>query len=60
MSFGWIFDVELFYKIKKNNYSLCHLSIEWEHKEDTNMSVFAPFKMSLDILLLRLKLIKNK
>jgi dolichyl-phosphate beta-glucosyltransferase len=57
-SYGWIFDVELFYKIKKNKYSLYKLPLRWTHKEESKFKLFDPLKMLFDLFKLRLKLIK--
>ena len=62
---GWVFDVELFYKIRKKKYSLYKLPIKWEHREGGNIKFFTPFKMAFDLLILRVKLLswnlrKNK
>ncbi len=56
----WVFDVELFYKIRKNNYSLYQMPIYWVHKEDTKIGKLDPLKMFLDVLILRLKLIRKQ
>ncbi|MEK6967629.1 MAG: dolichyl-phosphate beta-glucosyltransferase [Nanoarchaeota archaeon] len=55
----WIFDVEIFYKIRKNNYSLRQMSIKWNHKEGTKIKPFDPFKMFLQLFFLRIKLMKK-
>ncbi|MFH1321453.1 MAG: dolichyl-phosphate beta-glucosyltransferase [Bacteroidota bacterium] len=52
----WIFDVELFYKIRKNKYSLYEMPIKWEYKENTKMSVLDPFKMLFQLIKLRFQL----
>lgn len=54
----WIFDVELFYKIRKQNYSLYELPITWEHKDDTKFKLFDPVKMIADLAKLRYALYK--
>lgn len=56
----WIFDVEIFYKIRKNNYSLHQMSIKWEHREGTKIKFFDPFKMFLQLILLRIKIIRAR
>ena len=53
----WIFDVEILYKARKSNYSICKLPIVWAHKEDTKMSVIDPIKMAFSLLKLRIKLL---
>jgi len=35
----WVFDVELFYKIKKKGYSLYFLPIKWKHVEGSRINV---------------------
>lgn len=52
----WVFDVELFYKIKKNKYSLYFLPIEWEHRDKSKIDLFEIFKIFYDMLLLRIKI----
>lgn len=49
----WIFDVELFYRIKKQNSSLYLLPIVWEHKEGSKITPLAPIKMALELIKLR-------
>jgi len=53
----WLFDVELFYKIKKKNYSLYQLPIEWEHREGSKIKLIDPLKMIFQLIVLRIKLI---
>jgi dolichyl-phosphate beta-glucosyltransferase len=54
----WVFDVEIFYKIRKNKYTLYQTPIHWVHKENTKIKRLDPLKMFLDVLILRLKLIR--
>jgi dolichyl-phosphate beta-glucosyltransferase len=60
LSDKWIFDVEMFYKIRKNNYSMNQMSIKWEHKKGTKIKFFDPFKMFLQLAMLRAKLSRSK
>ena len=55
----WLFDVELFYKIKKRKYSLYKLPFEWEYRGESKIGIFEPFKMLFQLILLRLRLNKN-
>ncbi|MBI1970500.1 glycosyltransferase family 2 protein [Candidatus Woesearchaeota archaeon] len=55
-SMRWIFDVELFYKIKKNNYTLYHLPISWEHRDGSKIRLIDPLKMAIELLKLRCSL----
>ncbi|MDD4984110.1 MAG: glycosyltransferase family 2 protein [Candidatus ainarchaeum sp.] len=49
----WAFDVEVLCKVKKNNYSVYQLPIEWEHKDDSKMKFADPLKILLEILKIR-------
>lgn len=55
----WLFDVELFYKIKKKKYSLYRLPIVWEHKTGSKIKFFDPIIMMLKLINLRIKLLKK-
>ncbi len=57
LSKRWIFDVELFYNIRKNKYSLLQMPIKWEHKDDTKFKLFDPVKMIFELAILRGKLL---
>jgi dolichyl-phosphate beta-glucosyltransferase len=52
----WIFDVEIFYKLRKRNYSLYKMPIKWVHKPDTKIKRLDPIKMFFEALLLRLRI----
>lgn len=52
----WVFDVELFYKIKRNGYSIYELPITWVHKEGTKIKLFDPLRMAWQLLVLRIRL----
>lgn len=56
----WIFDVELFYKIRKKRYELYKLPLVWEHVDDSKISAIDPFKMLFQLVKLRVKLLKNE
>ena len=51
----WIFDAEIFYKTRKDKYSLYKLPIEWVHKPDTKIKPLDPLKMFFDALILRIR-----
>ncbi|MEK6962868.1 MAG: dolichyl-phosphate beta-glucosyltransferase [Nanoarchaeota archaeon] len=53
---GWLFDVELFYRIKKRGYTLFKMPIAWEHKEGSKIKPLDPLKMFFQLLLLRIRL----
>lgn len=53
----WLFDVELFYKIKKRRDSLYNLPINWEHKQGSKIKFTDPLKMLFQLIVLRLQLI---
>jgi len=53
----WLFDVELFYKIRKRDYTVYNLPINWEHKQGSKIRFIDPFKMLFQLLALRIKLI---
>ena len=53
----WLFDVELFYKIRKKKYSIYNLPIKWQHKRGSKIRFIDPFKMLFELILLKIKLI---
>ncbi len=59
-TYGWIFDVELFYIIKKKNYLWFMLPISWEYKNDSKLNLLDPMKMALQLLFLRWKLLERE
>lgn len=59
MSERWVFDVEIFYKIRKEGISLHQMPIEWEHRRESKMRPIDPFKMAMELLLLRWKLARH-
>ena len=56
----WVFDVEIYYKIKKSSYSVYELPIKWEHRDKSKMTLSEIIKVALELLSLRLKLMKIK
>jgi len=53
----WVFDVELFYKIKKKGYSLYFLPIEWHHVGGSRINLIKdPFLWTLRLIKLRSQL----
>jgi dolichyl-phosphate beta-glucosyltransferase len=58
LSERWIFDVELFYKIREEKISLYQMPIEWKYRPNSKMKFIDPFKMAFELLFLRLKLLK--
>jgi dolichyl-phosphate beta-glucosyltransferase len=52
----WIFDVEVFYKIRKKKYSMFQMPIHWIHKENSKITLFDPVKMFFQLLVLRIKM----
>ncbi|HEV8289732.1 MAG TPA: dolichyl-phosphate beta-glucosyltransferase [Candidatus Norongarragalinales archaeon] len=55
----WVFDVELFYKIRKRAYSLYRLPIHWKHVGDSKISITDPAKMAWQLIGLRRELAKE-
>ena len=56
----WIFDVEIFYKTRKKNYSLYAMPIKWVHKDQSKMTPFDILKIAVTMLMLRIKLMGKK
>ena len=54
----WIFDVELFYKIREGNYSLYSMPIKWEYRGKSKMTLGDVAKMAATMLILRIRLMK--
>lgn len=52
----WLFDVELFHKIKKRHYSLYSMPLRWQHKGGSKIRAIDPFKMLYQLIGLRIKL----
>lgn len=55
----WIFDVELFYKIRKNNSSLYFMPIKWVYKDKSKMTIIDVVKIAVTMFMLRFKLAKE-
>jgi dolichyl-phosphate beta-glucosyltransferase len=60
ISKGWIFDVELFYRIKEKSYSLYQQPIRWINKKDSKIKPFDPIKMAFQLIILRKKIVSKK
>jgi len=50
--YGWVFDVELFYKIKKKGYSLKRIPLVWTHVGDSKMKLTDPIWMLVKLLII--------
>lgn len=55
----WLFDVEIFYKIKRHKIRLCCMPIRWEYVGNSKVTFFDPLKMLLRLFVLRIKLLKK-
>lgn len=51
----WIFDVELFYRIKKSNTSCIEIPIRWEHRYESNMKKLDIIKIFFQLIWLRFR-----
>lgn len=51
----WIFDVELFYRIKKDRISCKEMPIKWTHQDESNMKMFDVIKIFFQLIGLRLR-----
>jgi len=51
----WVFDVELFYKIRKYKFKLYEMTIHWVHREDSKIKFIDILKMVINLLKLRMK-----
>jgi hypothetical protein len=60
ISRGWIFDVELFYRIKQKKYSLYQQPIRWINKKDSKIGIFDPIKMAFQLMSLKKELYDQK
>lgn len=56
ISKGWLFDVELFYKIRKAKFSLYELPIIWVYKPESKMKLYYPIFLFFELFKLRVKL----
>lgn len=55
----WVFDVEIFFRIKKEKLSLYQMPIFWEHKTGSKIKMYDPIIMFFNLITLRLKLLFN-
>ena len=55
----WLFDVEIFYHIRRKGYTLYELPITWINNDHSKMSVIEPFRMGFKLIFLRLKIRKS-
>lgn len=53
----WIFDVEIFYRIRKEKFTLQQIPISWKYKSGSKIRFYDPFLMFINLISLRLKLI---
>jgi glycosyltransferase involved in cell wall biosynthesis len=51
----WIFDVELFYRIKKYRFSCKEIAIRWIHQDDSKMKTIDVVKIFFQLLGLRMR-----
>lgn len=54
----WVFDIEIFFKAKKSGIKPYQMPIKWEHKDKSKMTIYDPLKIALELIGLRLKLLK--
>lgn len=54
----WVFDVELFYKARKNKFKLHQLPIEWSHKGMSKIRPGDIVKIFFELMSLRIKLLR--
>ena len=52
----WIFDVEIFYRIRKEKFTLQQIPISWKYKNGSKIRFYDPFLMFINLIILRLKL----
>ena len=52
----WIFDVEIFFKLRKEGYTIKEIPIIWVHKDNSKMSILDPIKMALELFELRFRI----
>ena len=60
VSMKFVFDIELFYRIKIYGFSLYQQPIKWVHKWNSKIKPIDPFKMVFELVDLRIKLMKVK
>lgn len=51
----WIFDVELFHRIKKHKLSCKEIPIRWTHQDDSNMKMIDVIKIFFQLIGLRMR-----
>lgn len=56
LSKRWVFDIEIFYKAKKEGINPYQMPIEWTYKGKSKMKFYDPLKIALELVVLRLKL----
>lgn len=56
VSQDWLFDVELYYKIRKNKFSLYELPLIWVYKADSKMKLYYPLFLFFELFKLRTEL----
>jgi len=52
----WVFDIEIFFKAKKNNIQPFEIPIKWQYKDKSKMKIYDPLKIAFELVTLRLKL----
>lgn len=60
METKWLFDVEVFYRMRNRQYSFCEIPLIWVHKEKSKMGIFEPLKMVFRLIVMRLLIDKNE
>lgn len=55
----WLFDVEIFHKIKQNKFKIYHMPVKWEYKGNSKIGFSDPVKMFLRLFVLRIKLFRK-
>ena len=58
--FGWAFDVEILALAQKFQFKIKEVGIEWKNDRDSRLKFKGMTKMLLDIITIRLNLLKNK
>ncbi|MFH1408983.1 MAG: glycosyltransferase [Nanoarchaeota archaeon] len=56
ISMRWIFDVEIFYRARKNRIPIKQFSIDWQHCGGSKITFFEPVRMAWRLLVLRMKI----
>ena len=55
----WIFDVELFWRVKQHHYTLAQVPIVWNWKRGSKIQWYDPLIMAWQLLMLRLRLMEE-